>query len=163
MAQEPLYFVNGRERAQVKDIDESDIEHIETLTADEATVAKYGTRASGGVVLITLKYDTAAAFESPDSTSFSQYVARRIKWDSTDPVARVVLRYSVTESGKAEPVKVLESTDKRLERKVLAAMGEAPHWTPATKNGKNIATEKLLRIQLPEGKAMPRQKYVVLL
>ena len=39
---------------------------------------------------------------------------------------------------------------------VLKALEEAPLWEPATKNGTPVASEGVLRIQLPEGKPLPR-------
>jgi hypothetical protein len=39
---------------------------------------------------------------------------------------------------------------------VLKAVEEAPLWEPATKNGAPVASEGVLRIQLPEGKPLPR-------
>ncbi len=52
-------------------------------------------------------------------------------------------------------------TDKRLRRRVLKALGEAPLWQPARKNGVPVESEGVLRIQLPEGKRIPRQAELV--
>ena len=41
-------------------------------------------------------------------------------------------------------------------RRVLKALEEAPLWEPATKNGTPVASEGVLRIQLPEDKPLPR-------
>ena len=58
----PLYIVNGVEMESVKHIEESNIEHIDQLEANEATVAKYGERANNGVIIVTLRYDKEAEF-----------------------------------------------------------------------------------------------------
>ena len=60
--QNPLYIVNGVEMESVRHIPEENIEHIDHLEADEATVAKYGERANNGVIIITLRYDKEAEF-----------------------------------------------------------------------------------------------------
>lgn len=73
-----------------------------------------------------------------------------------ETAARVVLRYTVNTDGRAEVSAELESTDSRLRRRVLKAVEEAPLWEPATKNGAPVASEGVLRIQLPEGKPLPR-------
>lgn len=68
----------------------------------------------------------------------------------------VTLRYTVTPEGRTVAGDELESTDSRLRRRVLKALEEAPLWEPATKNGTPVASEGVLRIQLPEGKPLPR-------
>ena len=147
-AQKPLYIVNGRETEEIASIPPEDIERVETLPADEETIARYGLRASNGVLLVT------------DST-FGRYIARRVEWPDDEPAARVVLRYKITPEGRTVVDQELEVTDKRLRRRVLKALGEAPLWQPARKNGVPVESEGVLRIQLPEGKRIPRQAELV--
>ncbi|MEF2791779.1 MAG: TonB-dependent receptor, partial [Alistipes dispar] len=73
----------------------------------------------------------------------------------------VVLRYKITPEGRTVVDQELEVTDKRLRRRVLKALGEAPLWQPARKNGVPVESEGVLRIQLPEGKRIPRQAELV--
>ena len=82
---------------------------------------------------------------------------------STDPVARVVYRFKVQCDGSVVLTDLLESTDGRLRRKVVKAVEEAPRWSPATKDGRPVETEHVLRVQLPEGRAMPPERAVILL
>ena len=67
-AQKPLYIVNGRETEEIASIPPEDIERVETLPADEETIARYGLRASNGVLLVTLRYDSSGA-TSPGASS----------------------------------------------------------------------------------------------
>lgn len=150
----PLYIVNGKERTEIRSIPPDDIEHVEMLPADEETIARYGPRAAHGVMLITLRYDEPASF--PADSTFGNYIARQVRWDAADPVARVVLRYRITPEGELIVDQELESTDKRLKRRVLKAVAESPRWRPAQKNGAPVESEGVLHIQLPEGKRMPR-------
>lgn len=150
----PLYIVNGKEATEIGSIPPEDIEHVETLPADEETIARYGQRAAHGVMLITLRYDEPASF--PADTTFSGYIARQVRWDADEPAARVVLRYRITPAGETVVESELESTDNRLKRRVLKAVAEAPRWRPAQKNGQPVESEGVLRIQLPAGKRMPR-------
>ena len=138
-AQKPLYIVNGRETEEIASIPPEDIERVETLPADEETIARYGLRASNGVLLVTLRYDSPAVF--PSDSTFGRYIARRVEWPADEPAARVGLRYKITP--------------------VLKALGEAPLWQPARKNGVPVESEGVLRIQLPEGKRIPRQAELV--
>lgn len=155
----PLYIVNGKIAEQIRTIPPEDIEHVEMLPADEETIARYGERAMHGVMLITLRYDEPATF--PADTTFGSYIARQIRWDDNEPVARVVLRYTITPEGSIRIDDTLESTDSRLKRRVLKAVEESPRWLPARKNGQPIASEGVLSIQLPEGRPMPRRVELV--
>lgn len=163
VAQQPLYVVNGTVTAAeaVDNIPPADIERIETLPADEESIARYGAEAGNGVVLITLRYDEPARFTA-DAEGFAPYIARHVTWGDDEPAARVVLRYTVTPEGRTEVTAELEATDKRLRRRVLKAVAEAPDWQPARKNGRPVAAEGVLRIQLPVGKRMPRQVELVI-
>lgn len=158
-AKRPLYLVNGVERSDIGDIPPEEIEHVETLPADEETIARYGEKASNGVMLITLRYDQPAIFS--DTTTFDRYIARQVRWEDDEPVARVVLRYTVETDGRTVAGETLQSTDNRLKRRVLKAIEEAPLWRPAQKGGQAIASEGVLHIQLPEGRPMPRRVELV--
>lgn len=153
-AQEPLYLVNGKEVDEISSIPPDDMESVEMLPADEETIARYGEKAYNGVMVVTLRYDTPARF--PAGESFDAYIASQVKWPEEETAARVVLRYTVTPEGRTVAGDELESTDSRLRRRVLKALEEAPLWEPATKNGTPVASEGVLRIQLPEGKPLPR-------
>lgn len=159
----PVYIVNGEpcDASAFREIPPAEIESMEQLPADEQTVARYGDAASNGVIIITLKYDTKASFDGGGRT-FDRYVAERIRWDATDPVARVVYRFRVLCDGRVELADLLESTDGRLRRKVVKAVAEAPRWSPATKNGRPVETEHVLRVQLPAGREMPPERAVIL-
>ena len=156
----PMYIVNGKEPKEIRSIPPEDIEHVEMLPADEETIARYGQRAAHGVMLITLRYDQPAAF--PADSTFGHYIARQVRWDASEPAARVVLRYKITPEGDTVVHQELESTDNRLKRRVLKAVAGAPRWQPALKNGRPIETEGVLSIQLPEGKRIPRPVELVI-
>lgn len=157
---QPLYIVNGKETSEIRSIPPEDIENVEMLPADEETIARYGQRAAHGVMLITLRYDQPAAF--PADSTFGHYIARQVRWDASEPAARVVLRYKITPEGDTVVHQELESTDNRLKRRVLKAVAGAPRWQPALKNGRPIETEGVLSIQLPEGKRIPRPVELVI-
>lgn len=154
VAQRPLYIVNGVETEDIAPIPPDDIEHIESLPADEETIARYGDKAAYGVILVTLRYDEPAAF--PADITFDDYIAGQIKWGDDEPAARIVLRYTVTPEGETVIAQELESTDNRLKRRVLKAVAEAPRWRPALKDGTAVESEGVLHVQLPKGKRMPR-------
>lgn len=164
--QAPLYIVNGEPMSeeQVKDIDPSDIVSNTLLPADEHTIAEYGEAANNGVVVIVLRYDTPPRFEvGGEQTGYSRYVGRMVKWDAeSDPVARVIIAFRVEADGSVTVRDVLEATDKRLCRRVLKAMEGAPRWQPALKDGEGVATDHVLRITLPEGRTLPREREIAI-
>jgi hypothetical protein len=159
----PLYIVNGEKMTeeQVKDINPKDIVDNHLLPADEQTIERYGHEAANGVVVITLRYDTPARFEiEGEVTKYSAYIADRVKWDETDPVARIIISFKVKADGSVAEFDVLEATDKRLLRRIEKAMTEAPRWQPALKDGKGVETTHLLKVTLPKGRTMPRERVV---
>lgn len=158
---DPLYIVNGVVRTTVSDIPEKNIEKIETLPADESTIAKYGQKANNGVVLITLCYDQAAVF--PEAENFSEYIATQVKWTDKDPTARFVMRFTVEADGTVTEGNILQSTDRRFAKRVRSAVAAAPAWRAATKLGVAVASEHLLAVQLPKGKRLPREPYIIML
>ena len=160
-AQEPLYIVNGVVQTSAPTVPPDEIEKIETLPADEQTIARYGPEAGNGVVLVTLRYDVPARFSACGELSFADYVAREVKWGEDEPPARVVLRYKVLADGAIRVDEVLEATEKRLLREVLKVLELAPRWEPASKEGRAVESEGVLRLQLPEGSHLPRERYVV--
>ena len=161
----PIYIVNGERMTEdeVRATDPEDIVSNELLPADEATIEKYGQDAANGVIVITLRFDTEARFEvEGEETNFSAYIARQIKWSEMDPIAQVVMTLEVGADGVAREKEVLESSDRRLLKRIRSALSEAPRWVPARKDGEGIATEHILRITLPIGSKMPHKWAVII-
>lgn len=163
----PLVIVNGRttDLPDLKGIDPQAVERIDTEPATEANIAKYGERANNGIVLVTLKYDEPARFTVADTT-FDDYIASHVKWGDNEPAARVAIRFTVGEDGRITLGELLEATDKRLLRRVREAASEAADtalWQPARKGDTPVATERVLKVQLPNGKPMPAEPYIVIL
>lgn len=158
----PLCIVNGemREGDALRRIPPREILDVERLPADERTIARYGEAAAHGVLLITLRYDTPALF--PDSLPFGRYIASRVEWSRKEPAARVAFRYRVDTTGRVVLGECLEATDKRLKRRIVQAVGEAPRWQPATKEGRPVETEHVLSLQLPEGKFFWPERAVIM-
>ena len=159
-AQKPLYIVNGVEMESVRHIPEANIEHIDQLEANETTVAKYGERANNGVIVITLRYDREAEFTG--GKPLSDYVGERVKWPENYGVARFVARYTVLSDGSFRIGTVLESTDHQLRKRVMKVLQTLPKWQPATKQGKAVESDYVLAVQLPKGKQMPKEPYIVI-
>lgn len=160
-AQAPIYLVNGEIRHDISDIRPDDIEKTTMLPVDEALIAQYGHEASNGVIAISLRYDTPARFPEAEG-GFNRYIASQIEWEDPLPVARVVIRYTITETGETLLTDELEVTDRRLKRRVAKAVEEAPRWQPALRNGEPVATQGVLQVQLPEGAKLPRERAIII-
>ena len=74
----------------------------------------------------------------------------------------MVLRYRIAEDGSLTILETLQSTDSRLKRRVEKVVEASPRWEPARKAGQAVATEGVLRIQLPEGRPLPRELQLVI-
>ena len=159
-AQKPLYIVNGVEMECVHHIPEENIEHIDHLPANEESVAKYGERANNGVIVITLRYDKEAEFSG--AKSLADYVSERVKWPENYNVARFVARYTIEANGSFSLGSILESTDAQFRKRVLKVLQHLPKWQPATKLGKAVDSEYILALQLPQGKSMPKEPYIII-
>ena len=159
-AQKPLYIVNGVEMESVKHISEKNIEHIDHLPANEESVAKYGERANNGVIIVTLRYDKEAKFTG--GKSLVDYVGERVKWPENYGVARFVARYTIEADGSFRLGTILQSTDHQFRKRVLKVLQSLPKWEPATKQGKAVESEYVLAVQLPKGKDMPKEPYIVI-
>lgn len=161
----PLYIVNGKrmDYTEARDISPRNILSEKLLPADEQTIAKYGNEASNGVVLITLRYDTPARFEIDGKEQrYSNYIAKRIKWGESDPIARVIIAFRVNADGTVSEREVLEASDKRLLRRIQKMMAEAPKWIPAQRDGKGVTTDHVLRITLPQGRQLPPEPVLII-
>ena len=162
----PLYIVNGKRMsyADAKEISPRNILSEKMLPADEQTIEKYGAEASNGVVLITLRYDKPARFVLDGKEQrYSSYIAQQVKWEDSDPVARVVIAFRVNADGSVSEREVLEASDKRLLRRVQKAMAEAPKWIPAMRDGKGVETDHVLRLTLPLGRKMPAEPVILII
>ena len=158
--QTPLYIVNGVEMESVRHIPEENIEHIDHLAANEESVAKYGERANNGVIIVTLRYDKEAKFMG--EKSLADYVSERVKWPENYGVARFVARYTIAADGSFVLGSILESSDNQFRKRMLKALQEMPRWQPATKQGKAVESDYVLSVQLPKGKKMPKEPYIVI-
>ena len=144
----------------VRHIPEEDIEHIDHLPANEESVAKYGERANNGVIIVTLRYDCEAEFSG--NKPLADYVAERVKWNEHWGVARFVARYTIGADGSFRLGAILQSTDHQFRKRVLKALQGLPKWKPATKQGKAVESDYVLVVQLPKGKEMPKEPYIVI-
>ena len=160
----PLYIVNGvrMSEAEVKSIAPADIVSNRLLPPDEQSIEKYGPEAANGVIEIVLRYDTPARFEPDGKTQrYADYVASRIKWEyPSNPVARVVVKLHISAEGKPSVSEVIDATDKRLMKRVSGVVESSPLWTPAMKQGQGVEFYYTLRLTLPQGMELPRERSI---
>lgn len=163
VAQQPLYVVNGKIVDGIESIPQSDIESIEVLPADENTIAQWGMAASEGVIMVRLVYDTPATFSAEGIDNYTTYLATKVNWSDKMPAERVSLRIVVGEDGSVAITEVLDSTSRQFLKRVSKAIAEAPHWQPAVRDGNPIESLHLVNLQLPVGKEIPAEQFVIIL
>ena len=162
LAQQPLYVVNGKVVDSIDAIPQADIESIETLPADEESIALWGARASEGVIMVRLIYDTPATFSFEGVTNFTTYLAKSVEWSNEMPAERASLRISIATDGTATICEVLDSSSRQFLKRIERAIESAPRWQPAMRDGKAIESLHLVNIQLPLGKQLPSEHYVII-
>ena len=161
-AREPIYVVNGKIVSTIENIPHENIENIDVLPANEETIAIWGTEASEGVIVVTLRYDTPATFTHNDYSNFTEYLAHNVKWGEIQPAERVSLRIKVDADGKATIDEVLETTSRPYLKRVSNAIAIAPHWSPATRDGKPVESIHLVNLKLPVNKELPAEHAVII-
>jgi hypothetical protein len=162
MAQHPLYVVNGKVVDGIEHIPQSDIESIEVLPADEGTIAEWGLAASEGVIAVRLIYDTPASFSAEGIDNYTAYLAKSVKWDSNMPAERASLRIAIAEDGTVAIAEVLDYTSRQFLKRLTKAIAISPRWQPAIRDGRAIESLHLVNIQLPVGKELPSEHYVII-
>lgn len=162
-ARGPLYVVNGRVVQSIDHIPHEDIRSIDVLPANEQTIATWGSDASEGVILVTLRYDTPAQFLSEGIANYTDYLATKVNWGDNMPAERVSLRIVVDTSGRASVSEVLEATSRQYLKRVVRAIEASPLWSPAMLDGAPVTTQHLVNLTLPVGKSMPREQVVIVL
>lgn len=163
VAQQPMYVVNGVVVDGIEHIPQSDIESIDVLPADEDTIAQWGMAASEGVIMVRLIYDTPAIFSADGDDNFTAYLAKHVKWKPNMPAERVSLRITIDKAGVAHVSEVLDSTSRQFLKRVTKAVTEAPRWQPAMRDGAPIESLHLVNLQLPVGKEIPAEQFVIIL
>lgn len=158
-----MYVVNGVVVDGIDSIPQSDIESIDVLPADEETIAQWGMAASEGVIVVRLIYDTPASFSYEGTDNFTTYLSKHVKWGANMPAERVSLRVTIDTEGVAHVTEVLDSTSRQFLKRVMKAIDEAPRWQPAMRDGKPIESLHLVNLQLPVGKEIPAEQFVIIL
>lgn len=158
-----MYVVNGKIVDTIERIPQSDIESIDVLPADEETIAQWGMAASEGVIMVRLIYDTPASFSADGVDNFTAYLAKHVKWRANMPAERVSLRITIDKDGVAHVSEVLDSTSRQYLKRVMKAIDSAPRWQPAMRDGVPIESLHLVNLQLPSGKDIPAEQFVIIL
>lgn len=160
-AQKPMYIVGGKVVESIDDIPHENIERIDVLPADEATIAEWGSAAHEGVIIVTLRYDTPATFNAEGVDNFTDYLANAVAWSDKMAAERVSLRIKVDCEGRATIEEVLQATSRPFLKRVQRAINEAPLWSPAMRDGVAVESIHLVNLLLPKGKRLPEEHAVI--
>ena len=78
------------------------------------------------------------------------------------PAERASLRIAIAEDGTATIAEILSTTSRQFLKRVTKAIDTAPRWQPAMRDGRPVKTLELVNIQLPVGKQLPQDPYVII-
>jgi len=104
-------------------------------------------RASGkleklGDVLPYSAVEAKPTFEGGDANAFVKYVQQNLKYPDNalenDIEGKVTVNFVVDANGKIRNAKVVKGVDAELDAEALRVIENAPAWTPAKQNGKNV-------------------------
>ena len=87
--------------------------------------------------------DTKPSFNGGDANEFSKWVNENLNYPENcrkeGISGRVVLSFTVTETGKVTDAKVLRGVHEGLDKEALRVVSSSPDWTPGMKDGKPVA------------------------
>jgi len=87
--------------------------------------------------------ETKPSFNGGDANEFSKWVNENLNYPENcrkeGISGRVVLSFTVTETGKVTDAKVLRGVHEDLDKEALRVVSSSPDWTPGMKDGKPVA------------------------
>ena len=154
----------------IESIKPEEIKEI-TVLKDDNAAGKYGEAAKDGVIEITLKKGDAneekpapdiyinskkaipfqqvaqkPGFNGGDANEFSKYVAQNVVYPESCRQSkiegRVILEFTVTETGEVGDIRILRSVNSDLDREAVRVVAQSPIWTPGrNENGKVVSVK----------------------
>ncbi len=157
---DPLFIVNGKEfdKATFYEINPDVIASMKVLK-EESSIQKYGKKGSNGVIIVTLKCDSAPIFS--DDKTFQEYLIENIKWTDDEPLAEITIKFLIKSDGSTKIIEVVRSTDSRFKRRALKAFEGSPKWKSAAMNmDEAIEIESIVNIKLPKSKLSKNNTWI---
>ena len=153
-------------REEFNKIEGERIRSVEIMK-EEAAKEKYGAKAAGGVVVITLKKpqelqeivvvrynddsdkpipfylmkpETMPTFQGGDMNNFSRWLNQRIVVPKgCKHSGTMKIGFVIGEDGSVEDIQIMESVCEKLDAMMLNLVSQSPKWEPATSNGHPVA------------------------
>ncbi len=143
---QPVFVVDGKVVEEVDNIDPETIESISVVKDSESKVVKKY-NATNGVILITTKAKTSSSandkptFNGGDpAIEFPKYLSKNLRYPEVAAKnrisGRVVVQFTVDETGQVGDVVAIASIDPDLEKEALRLVRSSPEWTAGKQDGK---------------------------
>lgn len=88
--------------------------------------------------------DTPPLFKGKDKDEFMHFITRNLVYPESagenDITGRVVIQVVINSDGSIGDVTIKESAHPDLDQEAIRVVKSSPKWTPATKNGKKVAS-----------------------
>ena len=155
----------------INSIQPTNIESISVLKPDsdkvQGLITKYGERAKKGVILIKTKQTTAndslkkdqsitytVVEKMPQFPGGQSELMNHINKNTRYPIeafkykeeGRVIVRFTVSETGKAINANILRGVSTSLDREAIRVINTLPDWIPGEQNGKKVSVYYTLPI-----------------
>lgn len=92
--------------------------------------------------------------------AYEQYIKEHMQYPpealKKDIQGRVIVSFTVDESGKIKDAKVIRSIHPLIDTEALRLIKNMPNWEPATVNGKAISTKHILPVMFMNTKTFKR-------
>jgi TonB family protein len=122
---------------------------------DEVVVVGYGvqemSQTTGAVSTVEIENTPDWQLPSPvtGTRKFKEYIKESLQFPATDITANravVVLNFIVAENGRPKNITVLKSPGRPFSDEAVRLLVSGPDWHPATRDGKFIEAETMIRI-----------------
>ncbi len=151
---DPVFVVDGKKfEGGVEDLDPNLLESISVIKdPNDPLVKKYN--AKDGLILITTKdgkkekdvfdvVDDMPTFNGGDpAPEFRKFIAQNLQYPKSAAKngvsGRVIIQFTVSESGQVVDAVVVRRVDPALDKEALRVVNSSPKWTPGKQEGKPV-------------------------
>lgn len=154
---QPVFVLDGKVVKNIEGIDPETIESVNVIKdSSDPLMKKYN--AQDGVILITTKKEAAKKKDREDffwvvddmptfnggdpAQEFRKYIANNLRYPKIAAEngidGRVIVQFTVNESGKVKDAVAVRSVDPALDKEALRVVMSSPEWKPGKQDGKTV-------------------------
>ncbi|MCF8222874.1 MAG: TonB family protein [Bacteroidales bacterium] len=163
----PVIVVDGKIVDNIDEVDPGDIENV-TVIKDKSSELAKKYNAEGGLILVNLKKRAKGSDEPvfvvvedmPEYPgglpALKAYIYENLQYPAKAKEegieGKVVVEFVVNKSGKAEDIKILESSYKGFNSAAMEVFSNMPEWKPGKQRGKPVRAKLQVPVEFILGK-----------